>query len=352
MEPRDECDFLLTNIRYVPPLPRNEDFTVVYPASAEGEPEAVTMTAALIAILKETCFTARMKTIIQGKEEEAKIWNIMWLRMSPASRCKVQEQPEYEAGNRRKDCVLLWELIRRTHLYINGEGDAVQMLNIKEEETRYEALKQGEREFLANFMIRFEAQVLASRGAGIPEITEAKRAMDFVYKLDKGRYGNMLADIRHSDMKLDPLAYSPTVIAAVRIATGWATDDPGSPGAGTDIHTAFGTSEDSDTKTKDGKPGKGKPDSGKSDAKKKNKSSVECFVCGKQGDCARDCRKKKASDKALVAKESSEGYDDEDEEFDEEEVTFVTLIERVLFSKHDVLLESQTRSTCSAIGTC
>ena len=161
---------------------------MVYPAPVEGEPETVAMTAALISKLKETCFTARIKTIIQGNEDEAKIRNIVWLRMSPASRCKVQEQPEYEAGNRRKDCVLLWDLIRRTHLtHINGEGDALQMLNIKEQETRYEALKQGEREFLANFMTRFEAQVLAGRDAGIPEITEAKRAMDFVYKCSLAR---------------------------------------------------------------------------------------------------------------------------------------------------------------------
>ena len=193
-------------------------------------------------------------------------------------------------------------------------------------------------------MIRFEAQVLAGRGAGVKEITEAKRAMDFVYKLPKSKYGNMLADMRHSAMKLDPLTYPPTVIAAVRIATGWATDDPGfsrPPDGGTDTHTAFVKGEDTDTKTEDGKPGKGKPDTGKSETKKKNKSSVECFVCGEQGHCARDCRKKKASDKVLVAKGSAEESDEEEDEFHEEEVTFVTLIERVLFAKQDVLLDNQ-----------
>ena len=48
----------------------------------------------------------------------------------------MQGKPEYEEGNRRKDCVLLWELIRRTHLsHINGEGDALQMLYIKARDT-------------------------------------------------------------------------------------------------------------------------------------------------------------------------------------------------------------------------
>ena len=99
------ANFLLTNTRYVPPLPRNEDFTVVCQAPAEGEPGAMAITAALTAKLKETVFTTRMKSIIQAKEDEAKIWSLMWHKMSPASRCKVQEQTEYAAANISKDCV-------------------------------------------------------------------------------------------------------------------------------------------------------------------------------------------------------------------------------------------------------
>ena len=213
--------FLITNIRYVPSLPRNEDFTMVYPVPAEGEPEAVAVTAAPTLKLKETVFMARVKSIMQAREDEAKIYNLMWDKMSAASRCKIQEQGKYAACNIAKDPVILWELTRRTHLtHNNGEGDHLQLLNIKEQEARYECLKQGEREFLANFMIRFEAQVLASRGAGVAEISESKRAMDFVYKLDKGRYGTMMAGMRNAAMKSEPLAYPPTVIAAVRIATG------------------------------------------------------------------------------------------------------------------------------------
>ena len=125
-------NFLLTNVRYVPPLPRNEDFTVMYPAPAEGEPEAVAITAALTLKLKETVFTTRMKTMIQAREDEAKIWKLRRINMSPASRCKVQEQPEYEAANVRKDCVILWDLIRRTHFtHIFEEGDPYNFSTLK-----------------------------------------------------------------------------------------------------------------------------------------------------------------------------------------------------------------------------
>ena len=48
----------------------------------------------------------------------------------------------------------------------------------------------------ANFYVvavnSYDATTVCSRGAGVPEITESKRAMDFVYKLDKGRYASMV----------------------------------------------------------------------------------------------------------------------------------------------------------------
>ena len=45
--------FLTTDVRYVPPLPRPEDYTVVYPAAAAGEPEAVAVSKELAAKMKE-----------------------------------------------------------------------------------------------------------------------------------------------------------------------------------------------------------------------------------------------------------------------------------------------------------
>lgn len=52
-----------------------------------------------------------------------------------------------------------------------------------------------------------------------------------------------------------------------------------------------------------------------------------------------DCRKKKSTDKALVAKDST--GDDYEEESDDDEVAYVTTLERVLFSRDDVLLDGQ-----------
>ena len=331
--------FLTTDKRYEPPLPRASDYTVAYPV---GEAEAVSVTNALTTKMKENYFNARMKKIIQQRDDEAKIWSVMWLRMSQTSQAKVQELPEYEAANLSKDCVLLWDMIRRTHLtHVYGEGDPLQLLNVKEQENRYEALRQGEREFLSNFQVRFESQVKACVGAGVPDVTASKRAMDFVYKLDARRYGAMVSSMRNAASKLDPTAYPTTVIDAIRRANNWVNEDPGfvKPSGNTiDTHSAFVT-ETEPTDKPEGKSVTDKPADG--EVKKKDKSGVECFVCGKMGHYARECKKKKSTGKALVAKSSDVEDYEQEEEYEEEGVVYVTSLETVLFTRNDVLLDSQ-----------
>ena len=222
-----------------------------------------------------------------------------------------------------------------------GEGDPLQLLNVKEQENRYEALRQGEREFLSNFQIRFESQVKACVGAGVPDVTPRKRAMDFVYKLDARRYGAMVSSMRNAASKLDPTAYPATVIDAIRRANNWVTEDPGfvKPTGNTiDIHSAF-VAETEPTGKPEGKLASSKP--GDVDHKKKDKSSVECFNCGKLGHYSREYKNKKSAGKALVAKSSEVENFEQEEEYEEKEVIYVTSIETVLFTKNDVLLDSQ-----------
>ena len=46
------ASFVTTNVRYIPRLPREEDYVIVYPV-VEGDPPALAMPAALIADLKK-----------------------------------------------------------------------------------------------------------------------------------------------------------------------------------------------------------------------------------------------------------------------------------------------------------
>ena len=100
--------------------------------------------------------------------------------MSPASQSRVREE-DYEQAYITLDCVLLWALIRKTHLkHIFGETDPINDVNMYEQESEFNSLRQGEREFIFTFKVRFDEQVSANDGVGITAITESRRALDFI----------------------------------------------------------------------------------------------------------------------------------------------------------------------------
>ena len=71
-------------------------------------------------------------------------------------------------------------------------------LNKRDQMARYSSVRQGDREYIASFKTRFDAQILASRGAGVPDIDEETMAMDLIHKLDTKRYEKMLVHMRRN----------------------------------------------------------------------------------------------------------------------------------------------------------
>ena len=171
----DTANFLTNNERHVFPFLMEVDYIPVAPAAVEGGPLPMIATAAVLAKLREECFTSRNKNIAQQRSDEKKVWSIMWEAMSTGSQGKVREEPGFPAAELARDCVILWDMIRRTHLtHIFGLDDPMLQLNIREQETRYASLKQGDKEYVINFKLRFDAQVQANNGAGVAPVTEEK----------------------------------------------------------------------------------------------------------------------------------------------------------------------------------
>jgi hypothetical protein len=191
--------FLTTNVRYVPRIPIEADNNPAIP-EVEGQSAPPALTAAAMGKLREGAYDRRNKSIEQQlKDNEEKLFNYIELRLSAASLAKIKEEATYDQISLDQDVIGLWGLIRRTHLtHIYGEGDPLMEVNVKEQEIRYANLKQGEKEYISIFKTRFDNQLKANRVVGIAEITESKRALDFIYMPDQKRFGKIRMGMQYA----------------------------------------------------------------------------------------------------------------------------------------------------------
>jgi hypothetical protein len=70
-------------------------------------------------------------------------------------------------------------------------------VNIQEQSARFASHKLGEREPVASFKTRFDNQVKANLGAGVPDVSDSTRALEFFFKLDDKRYRRMFQYYRN-----------------------------------------------------------------------------------------------------------------------------------------------------------
>ena len=220
-------------------------------------------------------------------------------------------------------------------------------LNKREQMARYSALRQGDRECIASFKIRYDAQVKAGNGAGLPVLDDETMAMGFLHKSDPKRSEKVLNHMRRNAICTAGESYPATLAEVLRIASAWPDEGPSSANphpSGINTQSAFVTADLAFvTKSKDKKPSATPTPDKSPSGKKKSLAGVECYVCGEFGHCARDCNDRKAAAKALVTRTGGDNNVDEDgyEKDDEEGTVYVTTSKVVLFCINDVLLDSQ-----------
>lgn len=131
--------------------------------------------------------------------------------------------------------------------------------------------------------MRFDNQLKAMEGAGIAPVTEPKRALEFLSKLDTRRYGRMLSQMRNDALRAVPDAFARTLASAFRIASGWtnpeySTSTQAKVDLDIQVGAAFVTKTGSESTTKAPKS-----------TRKATSTAGNRFVCGKSGHIARDC---------------------------------------------------------------
>ena len=107
-------------------------------------------------------------------------------------------------------------LSNRSMLRSRSRQEAFKRYNIHDQSLRYNILRQGDRELISAFKTRFDNQVKSNQGVGIPEISDALRAMDFIGKLDPKKYKSMLTCMRNSTAQNLPGSYPKTLAGAYR----------------------------------------------------------------------------------------------------------------------------------------
>ena len=289
---------------------------------------------------KEDAFIQRKRDLKTQRENERTVFPMMWKRMSLVSQSRVREEEEYKTAYLTLDCVLLWTLIRRTHLtHMFGADEALQEYNQHEQENKYSSMRQGEREHLVTFKNRFDEQVEANMSVGIAAVSDSKRALDFLGKLDPRRFKVMMDDMKHDALRRKPDAFPSTLALAFHISNQWNEGNtpahtPAPAPAG--VNAAYVTEEVHVTMAKDTEKKAGKAGGGS----KKSLEDVECFKCEKKGHYARNCplRKPSVEKVHVTATESDSEYEGETSEWG---IALVATEEMCCFTKFDVLLDNE-----------
>ena len=285
--------------------------------------------------IREDDYIQRRRDLKTQRDHERTVYPMMWKRMSATSQSRATEEEEYRTAYLTLDPILLWTLVRKTHLtHMYGDEDPMKEINQHEQESKYGMMRQGEREFITTFKARFDEQVLANDAVGVAKISDSLRALDFLGKLDPKRFRKMTQDMKNDALRHKADAFPTTLARAYRIASRWHGDNGGP--TPTPSGSALVTEEVHVTASKDTEKRAGKAGGGK----KKSLADVECYLCEEKGHYARNCPNRKPTAEKVHVSKAEPDSDDESQER-EWGVALVASCEKVMFTKYDVLLDNE-----------
>ena len=220
------------------------------------------------------------------------IFYILWGNMSLESKAKAKEIATFVESER--DVFSLWTAIKSTHRGLDGSNNTMDQQAAK---SHYHKMYQGKNESTSNFRKRFEDsldQLKASGYAHVPD--EAEMALDFLHKLDKGRFANFHKEIKNNKeiLKIDP---PQTVVDVYRMASRYVDvsyrGESGAPISTTSDQRLVFATNTSQGQGKSKSNGNNHKSSSNNNNQKADsgdgKKRYPCFLCKQHGHASWDC---------------------------------------------------------------
>ena len=167
-------------------------------------------------------FSAYIKTKAQYESRCAQVYHLIWSKCTVAMRNAVKQDPDFARWDPLRDALSLWLCI--TNISLNGTVVESAAKRIQEARHRWDRFHQKMNEPVGEFYDRFQEhyEAMTSQGAFLiqplipPEIGEEAlaaitaqhtrqeeeiKAMNFLNKLDRTRFGKLLDELQNADRK-------------------------------------------------------------------------------------------------------------------------------------------------------
>jgi len=203
-----------------------------------GNNDGINLTDANVRELKMKAIAARNAEVRELAKEMPKFFNSVYATLSQESKQLVQAHDDYANAYAGEDANELLRIVRETHFTnVNGGGQAAQSVeDILNKQQEFAMLKQKNGESIAVFKKQFDDMVKTLISMGAPAMTEAQLGMSFLLKLDAGRHGNMLVELRNQAAR--GVGYPDTLKKAYDLASNWHTTVQEKTSGG-DMHSVF-----------------------------------------------------------------------------------------------------------------
>ncbi|NBR23750.1 MAG: hypothetical protein EBU08_08270, partial [Micrococcales bacterium] len=293
----------------------------------------------------------RMKSVREYETNKPKVYAIIWGQCTDAMLHKIREAENFDEFDLAKDPLLLWSRIQE--ILLTGAGENQNPVKVQIEAKReFARMHQYRTETVGDFYQRFIVEQQALEAAEIPIGTPEEQAMEFLNKLDRNRFGPLMADLENA-MAAGRDEYPTTLNEAMTRAARYKVvmSREGAVDAARGVifladHVTGkksghqkGAPKESGSKDKGGAAkGNEKAETAGGPKQKKDKKDVTCFCCQKKGHYISECP---------LAKKARELIEEEEENIHVTEDFVHMTTEEVVYAAgkglgpNDVLLDNQ-----------